>query len=689
MRKKLIKANIVLILLGLFLTVSSCTNLFKDNQPSKGSEPNATKTPEELPDDTTIRLQYDDYRFYGKSKTITSANQNIVEITSDNQIHAVGIGNTTITIDSKEYSVEVQKAKLAVFLCIGQSNMTVISTGNEGLAIKPAEGTAYWNSLSDSTSLSQNGVKGLFGAFADMYYKTSGEKCLMIQAAAGGSSINSWQGNSGDLGNAISKYNSCADTLNDYTDYYEITRSGCLWLQGETDCRIGMSAKEYSRLFCRMKGTLNTYCDKIVDGSDKAFSFIGVLSVRSWSGRSGYERPLNIVFTGPRAAQYAMCHSDSIEIDGKEYDTSDVYLISNITEQWYSDESVAAYFSSDKLYYSQDAGVVKMVAKKETDEDALMPPDISSASNTSYPDQHYLQKGYNEMGADAGKNLANILKTKQGIQTEKAEYDVVLRDFNGIISYKNGDKVTINHNSILVPCVTNLSATNYCLSYEFTSKDCPNAYVDSYGQIIGLTDKASGEYKVYLNNSSKPVLTVTVTLDYPTIGLPDLPIEEGSYVYLSDLIDTKKCTYWRVNMADSSTANPSRKPGKDNNYNASGLTVADVPYEKGIGLHPQQSKDAEIIFDIKEYGCNKFYAIVGSPGLSQYGNGVICKVYVDDGDGTYKLLEKSGVLRGKTVHVFDLDITGAEKIKLVVNHNGDYTSDSTTWAYSIIYKESK
>ena len=32
---------------------------------------------------------------------------------------------------------------------------------------------------------------------------------------------------------------------------------------------------------------------------------------------------------------------------------------------------------------------------------------------------------------------------------------------------------------------------------------------------------------------------------------------------------------------------------------------------------------------------------------------------------------------------------GAEKIKLVVNSNGVINSDSTTWAYSVIYKENK
>lgn len=668
---------LVLILIGVVFLLTSCTS---NNSPKN----------EEVVSGVPSVIQYDDYYSCANAKEVLSADENIIEVTSDNTLHVVGIGSTVVTIDGEEYNVTAQKAKLAVILCIGQSNMTVISTGNEELAVKPPLGTAYWNTMEDSTSLSSTGVKGLFGAFADTFYKTSGEKCLMIQAAMGGTSIGQWQTDTDYLGKAINTYNNSVSQLKYYTDYYEITRTGYIWLQGETDCKNDMSANQYFKSFFRMHDKLNNNCTKIITDSEKAFSFTGILGVRSWSGRPKYERPLNIVFTGPRSAQYAMGNSNSIKVGNKDYDTSDIYLITNITENWYSDESVAAWFTKDNLYYEQDAGVVKMVADRETDLDALMPPDISSASNTTYPDQHYLQKGYNEIGADAGKNLANILKTKQGTQTENIEYDVVLRDFNGIVSYKNGDEAVITRTTAtLVPCVTNLSATNYSLTYEFTSRDCPDAYVDEFGQIIGLQNDTSGEYKVFLNNSEEAVLTVKVTMSDPNIITPDFSWVEGSDVYLSDLIGSKECLSWKVNMADSTMANPPRRPGKNANYNSSKLSVADITYKKGIGLHPQATADSEIEFDISKYGCDRFYAIVGSPGLTDFGNGVICSVYVDYGDGKYVLLEKSGVLAGEIVHVFDLDINGAEKIKLVVNSNGVINSDSTTWAYSVIYKENK
>ncbi len=401
------------------------------------------------------------------------------------------------------------KDKLAVFLCIGQSNITVISTGNQELAVKPQEGTAFWDSLEDSTSLSVTGVKGLFGGFSDTFYKVTGEKCLMIQAALGGTSINNWQTSSDCLGAAINKYNAALEELKKHKDKYEITRTGYLWLQGETDCRLGISPLDYSRKYLYMHETLNRECKKLHKNDKKAFSFAGILAVRSWSGRPNYMRPLNIVFGGPRAAQYAMGNLKTMTVDGILHDTAEIRMITNITENWYSDESVVNWFSSDKIYYEQDRGVVKIVGRSEADTDALMPPDISSASIVPYPDQHYLQKGYNEMGADAAKNLANILT----IDTRPEDIHVVLRAFNGIDFYRDGEETVITEDtSTLVPCVTDLGINNYAFTYDFKSDTCPSAYVDQFGHISGLDNGASGIYRVYLNGKEEPVLSAKITM---------------------------------------------------------------------------------------------------------------------------------------------------------------------------------
>ncbi|MBE6612481.1 MAG: hypothetical protein E7632_08310 [Ruminococcaceae bacterium] len=676
--RTLVSLLLMLLVLMITMTLGGCGS-------ETAGDPTDTQ-PEQ--DGIPTVLAYDDYFNVDEAALLLSSDESIVEVLDGNTLHAVGIGTAEITSDDKTVTVTVEKAKLAVILCIGQSNMTVISTGNEDLAVKPARGTAYWGTLNNTRSLSVVGVKGLFGAFADQYYKATGEKCLLIQAAHGGASIGLFQTKSDSLGNAMDIYNDCAQGLEKYRDRYDIVRAGYIWLQGETDCRIGMSAESYLAHFYTMHNLLNSNCKNVVDGADKPFTFTGILAVRSWSGKPDYIRPDNIVFSGPRVAQYAMCLNDSIKVSGKTFDTSDIHLISNITENWYSDDSVKEWFASDAVYYEEDRGITKMIGKTEAAKDALMPPYISSASNTTYPDQHYLQKGYNEMGGDAGFHLAQILMAKDaGKSAERTAEDIVLRSFDGKKIYRDDDTAVLTlSEAVLVPASLDHTAILGDVTMEFTSKDCPNAKIDRFGKITGLTNKKSGELVVLLNG--KKAMSVTVVMDDPYIVEVDFTgMAEGSQVYLSDLIGTDKCLYWRVNMADSNTANPQRTPGKDVNYTEQTLSVSGTPYEKGIGLHPQSDKDGVIEFDISGYDCNRFYAIVGSPQNTTNGNGTICSVEIKTGDGKYEEIAKTKTVGGATFQVLDFDITDADCIRLVVNNNGNYNSDSTTWAYAMIYRK--
>lgn len=683
-----------IMLLGIMLALCACaapTEPISTDIPAT-SEPAETTAAAEIPEEMPVAevpavMAYDDYYSVENAISLTSSDSRIVEVLNGNILHAVGIGSVSVEVNGRSADITVEKAKLAVFLCIGQSNMTVISTGNPNLAIKPARGTAYWKSPLSSRSLSSVGVKGLFGGFADQYYQTTGEKCLLIPAAKGGASIGKFQTTSDSLGNAINVYNQAVAELDAYRDRYTIVRAGYLWLQGETDCRLGMSSQQYLEHFQTMHHLLNSKCKIAVEGASKPFAFTGILAVRSWSGHPDYLRPANIIFTGPRTAQYALSLNDSLQINGETLDTSDIYLITTITENWYSDESVRAWFASDAVCYAEDRGIVKMIGDAESDVDALMPPFYSSASNTTYPDQHYLQKAYNEMGGDAGKNLGQILLAKDaGKNTVRTPEMIALRGFDGKTYYGDGDTVRLTMaEAVLVPVCGNLLATDGDVSLEFISKDCPDAKVNALGQISGLANKSSGELSVMLNGQK--VMTVTVIMDDPdVIQMDSRHIAEESIVYLSDLIGTDKCLYWRVNKADSQTANPERTPGKDVNYTEKSLSVAGVPYEKGIGLHPQSKADGVITFDISTYHCDRFYAVCGSPKNATNGNGTICRVEINKGDGNYVVLAQSEVVGGRAVHVFDLDISGADSIRLVVNSNGNYTSDSTTWAYAMIYR---
>lgn len=95
----------------------------------------------------TISMQYDDYKTtigeYNAADSSVAANDylEIVEKNSLKYFHAKGIGSGEIIIDEETVQITVSKAKLSVFLVIGQSNAT--PELSDSSTIYPGMGTAY------------------------------------------------------------------------------------------------------------------------------------------------------------------------------------------------------------------------------------------------------------------------------------------------------------------------------------------------------------------------------------------------------------------------------------------------------------------------------------------------------------------------------------------------------------------
>ncbi len=100
------------------------------------------------------------------------------------------------------------------------------------------------------------------------------------------------------------------------------------------------------------------------------------------------------------------------------------------------------------------------------------------------------------------------------------------------------------------------------------------------------------------------------------------------------------------------------------------IRIGDTTYDKGLGVHAQ----SDITFSLDgQY--TRFSSDVGlqHPGDSR-GN-VIFEVY---GDGI--LLGSSGPVTIDTPSSFDLDVTGVDELRLVVDANGSADYDSSVWA---------
>lgn len=105
---------------------------------------------------------------------------------------------------------------------------------------------------------------------------------------------------------------------------------------------------------------------------------------------------------------------------------------------------------------------------------------------------------------------------------------------------------------------------------------------------------------------------------------------------------------------------------------------------KGISMHPGETQDARIKYDISSYTYDTFVATIGRNDQTK-NHKVIFKVFLDD-----KLKYESSLIGENQMEYIELPIdSGAKSIELVVDNGDDGISfDASTWAYpSLIHKQ--
>ncbi len=130
----------------------------------------------------------------------------------------------------------------------------------------------------------------------------------------------------------------------------------------------------------------------------------------------------------------------------------------------------------------------------------------------------------------------------------------------------------------------------------------------------------------------------------------------------------------------------------DTTWSGSKITVGTMVYEKGISMHPVSGEaPAEAVYNIGGAGYTRFTAIVGKDRSAgaQAGQDLIYKtqagfeVWVD---GVKKA--ESGNLPYPYIYAFDVDLTGAQELKLVVTDGGDgLFCDASSFADAALWKE--
>lgn len=100
------------------------------------------------------------------------------------------------------------------------------------------------------------------------------------------------------------------------------------------------------------------------------------------------------------------------------------------------------------------------------------------------------------------------------------------------------------------------------------------------------------------------------------------------------------------------------------------------PVAEGISMHPGETEDASITFDISEYDYSAFAVTVGKNDQEKDCS-VVFSIFADDTE-----VYKSENIKEADMDFVVVDIQGAETLKLVVNNGGDsHSFDAATWAY--------
>lgn len=116
---------------------------------------------------------------------------------------------------------------------------------------------------------------------------------------------------------------------------------------------------------------------------------------------------------------------------------------------------------------------------------------------------------------------------------------------------------------------------------------------------------------------------------------------------------------------------------KDKSIDGNTITLydgtKDITFNKGIGTHA----NSEIVYDVAGKGYQAFQAYVGLDREATNSGSIVFQVYVDDN----KVFDSGTMRRNTSAKPVNVDLTGANKLKLVVTDNGDGNSnDHADWA---------
>ncbi|MBQ8588273.1 MAG: hypothetical protein IJ454_02670 [Clostridia bacterium] len=311
-----------------------------------------------------------------------------------------------------------------VILVAGQSN-ALGQGGSTEESIKTEPDTVYYQKMGDNT-FATTGNEGWASSLGKTWHDETGHTALVVKATWGGTGfpvlVDGVTGDSdrygywnpGNSGSTSALPRDCYTLAKNYydaaiasidTNEYTIGERIYFWNQGENENRY-YTAEQYEKAFLELHNSML----KEFGTEDTRLTCGAILPIRS---RPAEGVPANLKLTGPRIAQYKLAQ-----------ERSDLFMVSDATEHWYSDSAIADWFKNSSGYvYSEmpDAWT-----------------DIMNSDNL-----HYTQLAMNELGREAAINMLTYLSG--GMESEGLD----LITPSGIQHYNDGDSIYLTEDGAI------------------------------------------------------------------------------------------------------------------------------------------------------------------------------------------------------------------------------------------------
>ncbi len=462
-----------------------------------------------LPYKNTVKLPSAELLFQSVSQEGTELSDSAAVSCEGDIITATGLGRAILKSGDKYYLVKTKKADMALVIVTGQSNAAGDSSNylESPSALGEYKGR-YLVTNSMNCALPLSGVtieEATYTAehggvpspeFVSSTWKEKGWSAAEANQLGARLSdewdMTVWVINTGICARIMDDFDPTKETHKayNYTVNYvnkvkeliaedphyvlDESKTGFFWLQGCSD-GIGTASEntmeEYTEMFMNM---YNGWKDEI------GINYAGIWLVRAGVNSNGDK---DFYMSGPRLSQLYLGNSAKEE-------HKNIYLVMN-TDIWRTNEGVDDYFAEkyqDEKEFSEYYGYER-------------PKTFADVK----PDLHHRQKGYNELGDEAGRVISLIMAGN----TEPVLYTSIY-NFEGNEVSEEGFTLRKNEKVIAVPIVT---STYYNASYGLTVTTADSSVAVFDNDTYTLKGVSEGETTLYVKHENKTYASYPVKVE--------------------------------------------------------------------------------------------------------------------------------------------------------------------------------